>query len=241
MKKIVLVCIAFVAVSSVFAQTPKTTPKNSNIIEGAGDHLMFQLNTDHWAGMPDSVNSHTKGLSRGLNVYLMLNKPFKANPQFAVAFGIGVGTANMYFKDYNIDVKSTATKLPFTALDSTDHFKKYKLSTAYAEIPIELRFVKDPERENKSFKAAIGIKLGALLNVHTKGKTLQSKTGSTINTYIQKEDNKRFFNSTRIAATARIGYGNYSLYGSYQFTGLLKDGVGPDIHPFEIGICVSGL
>jgi len=240
MKKIVLVCIAFVAVGSVFAQTP-TKPKTSSIIEGAGDHLMFQLNTNYWAGMPDSIADHKKGLSRGLNVYLMLNKPFKSNPQYSVAFGLGVGTTNMYFKNYNIDIKSTAAKLPFTSLDSTDRFKKYKLSVAYLELPLELRFVKNPERESKSFKAAIGIKLGTVLNVHTKGKILQNKNGNTLNNYIEKESNRHFFNSTKVAATARIGYGNFSLYGGYQFTNLLKDGVGPEIHPFEIGLTLSGL
>jgi hypothetical protein len=83
--------------------------------------------------------------------------------------------------------------------------------------------------------------VGTLLNVHTKGKTLQNKTGGTVNTFTEKESNKRFFNTSRIAATGRIGIGNYSLYGSYQVTALLKDGVGPIIHPFEIGFCLSGL
>jgi hypothetical protein len=240
MKKIVFVCIAFAAVTAVSAQNKKN-PSKAELVNQAGDHIMLQLGTDHWSGMPDSINSHTKGLSRGANVYVMMNKPFKNNPRFAVAFGIGVGTANMYFKNYNIDIKSTAVKLPFTALDSADHFKKYKLSTAYLEIPLEFRFVNAPEKNNKSLKAAIGVKVGTLLNVHTKGKTLQNKTGGTVNSYTEKESNKRFFNTTRIAATGRIGMGNYSLYGSYQLTALLKDGIGPIIHPFEIGICLSGL
>jgi hypothetical protein len=171
----------------------------------------------------------------------MMNKPFKNNPQFSAAYGIGFGTSNMYFKSLNIDIKSTNTKLPFTNLDSTDHFKKYKLTTAYLEVPLELRFVKDPSRESKSLKAAIGVKIGTLLNVHTKGKTLENKNGGIINSYTDKISNKHFFNSTRIAATGRIGFGNYSLFGSYQFTGLLKDGVGPVLHPFEIGFCLSGL
>ncbi|GAB2839943.1 porin family protein [Ferruginibacter profundus] len=240
MKKIVLVCIAFVAVTGAFAQDKKKADKK-DLVSRAGDHFMIQLSTDHWSGMPDSINNHTKGLSRGANIYVMMNKPFKGNPQFSAAYGIGFGTTNMYFKNYNIDIKSTATKLPFTSLDSNDHFKKYKLTTAFLEVPVELRWVKHPEKENKSLKAAIGVKVGTLLNVHTKGKTLQNKSGGTINTYTQKETNKRFFNTTRVAATGRVGFGNLSLFGSYQFTALLKDGVGPVIHPFEIGICLSGL
>ena len=240
MKKIVLVVIAFLSVTALFAQDKKKSGKK-DIVNRAGDHIMLQLSSDHWSGMSDSIKSHTKGLSRGANIYVMMDKRFKNNPQFSAAYGIGLGTSNMYFKSYNVDIKSTNTKLPFTSLDSSDHFKKYKLTTAYLEVPVELRFVKDPSRESKSLKGAIGVKIGTLLNVHTKGKTLESKTGGITNSYTDKITNKHFFNSTRIAATGRIGFGNYSLFGSYQITALLKDGVGPVIHPFEIGFCISGL
>ena len=109
-----------------------------------GDHLMVQLSSDHWTGMPDSINSHQSGFSRGLNIYIMTDKPFKGDPRFSVGLGIGVGSSNIIFKKMNVDVKSTATKLPFTAVDSTNHFKKYKLSMSYLEVPVELRFTSDP-------------------------------------------------------------------------------------------------
>jgi hypothetical protein len=240
MKKLVLVLVAFVSVTALFAQEKKKITK-ADITNRSGDHFMVQLNTDHWAGAPDSIKDHLKGLSRSANVYVMMNKPFKNNPKFSAAFGIGVGTGNMYFKNYNIDIKSTATKLPFTSLDSANHFKKYKLTTAYLEIPVELRFTKNPEKNNKSIKAAIGVKVGTLISVHTKGKTLLNSSGSSVNAYTAKENSKRYFNSTRISATARIGYGNFSLSGSYQITALLKDGVGPVINPFQIGLTLSGL
>jgi hypothetical protein len=240
MKKIVFVFIAFASITAVSAQE-KTTKSKADLANRAGDHIMLQLSTDFWAGMPDSIKDHKKGLARGGNIYVMIDKPFKNNPRFSAAFGIGIGTSNMYFKNYNVDIKSTAAKLPFTSLDSADHFKKYKLTTAFLEIPVELRFVNKPEKNNKSMKAAIGVKVGTLLNVHTKGKTLLNKSGGTVNTYTDKITNKRFFNTTRIAVTGRIGYGNLSLFGSYQITSLLKDGLGPDLKPFQIGICLSGL
>jgi hypothetical protein len=241
MKKIVLVCIAFASVSAVFAQEKKTTKKKADIVNSASDHIMIQFSSDHWGGIPDSVKSHQKGLSRGANIYIMKEKTFKSNPHIGVGYGVGVGTSNIYFKTYDIDLASANTKLPFTSLDSSSHFKKFKLSTAFLEIPVELRYVSDPARNSKSFKAALGIKVGTLINAHTKGKTLLSKTGSTINTYTEKENNKRFFNTTRIAITGRVGYGNFSLFGSYQVTSLFKTGVAPDVKPFQIGFCLSGL
>jgi hypothetical protein len=109
------------------------------------------------------------------------------------------------------------------------------------EIPVEIRFTKNPLQSNKSFKMAFGVKVGTLLNAHTKGKTLQNKNGGTINTYVEKESNKRFFNATRISITGRVGYGNFSLFASYQVNNLFKDGVAPGIKPFQIGLCLSGL
>lgn len=171
----------------------------------------------------------------------MLDKRFKSMPKLSVAFGLGVGTSNIYFKNTYIDIKSKTNTLPFTDVENADHFKKYKLTTAFLELPLELRYTANPERENKSVKAAIGVKVGTVLNVHTKGKTLLSSTGTQINSYTAKETSKGFINSTRIAATARVGYGNFSVYGSYQLNNIFKDGVAADMKLFQIGICFSGL
>ena len=240
MKKIILVFIAAVSVVTLFAQDKKAMSK-ADLANRAGDHIMLQLSSDHWSGIPDSIKNHQKGLSRGGNIYVMMNKPFKNNPRFSAAFGVGVGTSSMYFKNYSIDITSTKATLPFNALDTLNHFKKYKLTTAFLEIPVELRFTDNPAKSNKSFKAAIGVKVGTLLNAHTKGKTLLNRSGGTINSFTEKESSKRFFNSTRLSVTGRVGLGNFSLFGSYQINNLLKDGVGPQIKPFQIGISLSGL
>ena len=242
MKKIVLLALAFISVSTAFAQ--KTKPKKdwSKVTTRPGDHIMIQLSSDHWMGAPDSIKSRINGIPRGANVYIMLDKPFKNSPHFSTAFGVGIGTSNIYFNKENVDIRSnTTTYLPFHNLDSSDHFKKYKLSTAFLEVPVELRFSSDPENEGKSIKAAIGVKIGTLLNAHTKGKSPESKTAASLNSYTEKETSSRFFNSTRLSATARIGYGHISLFGSYQINSIFKDGVAADIKLLQVGLCISGL
>ncbi|MBK8953729.1 MAG: hypothetical protein IPM85_17370 [Chitinophagaceae bacterium] len=47
-----------------------------------------------------------------------------------------------------------------------------------------------------------------------------------LNDYVMKEASKQFFNKTRISGMVRLGYGHFSLYGSYQLP-LFKDGSGP--------------
>ena len=241
MKKIILVVFAVVSVSAAFAQKTKAKKNWDKVTGRAGDHFMVELTSDHWMGAPDSINNHIKSLSRGANVYLMMDKPFKGNPRMSAAFGIGVGTSNMYFKNESIDIKSTTSYLPFHNLDTLDRFKKYKLTTAYLEVPVEIRFSSNPENDGKSIKVALGVKVGTLLAAHTKGKSPENKNGGSINAYTAKESSKRFFNSTRLAATARIGYGHISLFGSYQINSIFKDGVAADTKLLQVGLCISGL
>ena len=90
-------------------------------------------------------------------------------------------------------------------------------------------------------KFAIGVKVGTLLNAHTRNVRYQSKSNTTITDFVMKEASKRFFNKSRIVGTARIGFGHFSLYGSYALTPLIKDGQGPVVHPYSIGLTLSGL
>ncbi|MGH2563337.1 MAG: outer membrane beta-barrel protein [Ginsengibacter sp.] len=215
--------------------------KKITITNRPNDHLLIQLSSDHWTGMPDSIKSHQKGLSRGFNIYFMLDKPFRSSPKYSIGFGVGISSSNIVFKRENIDLKANSTLLPFTPLDSSNHFKKYKLATGYLEVPIEFRYFSKPSTGNKGFKAALGLRLGTLVNAHTKGKTLEDKNNSTINSYTEKENSKRFINGTRFIATARVGYGILSLFGAYQLNNVLKDGAGPALHLYQIGLTISGL
>ena len=247
MKKITFIIISCLFVSFAFAQettttTTSTQPKKIKLTNRAGDHFMLQASLDGWTSMPDSISSHQKGFSRGFNAYFMFDKPFKSSPKYSIGIGVGVSTSNMAFKNMNVDLKSSNLFLPFTAVDSTNHFKKYKLATTYLEVPLELRFTGNPENVNKSLKAALGVKVGTLVNAHTKGKTLLDKNNNTIGSYSEKISNKKYINGTRFSATARVGYGIISLFGTYQLNSVLKEGVGsPDMKLYQVGITISGL
>lgn len=243
MRKLVVILIALVAALPSFSQEIQTTPKKKtyDLSHRAADHFMVQFALNSWQGAPDSIDSHIKGLQKSGNVYVMLDKPFKANPRFSIAAGLGIGTSNIYFKKMIVNIGATSTKLPFVSTDSGNTYKKFKVSTAYLELPIEFRFTSDPSTPNTGFKAAVGIKVGTMLNAHTKAKGLKTSGGSVINSKTVKESTKNYFNTTRLAATARLGYGNFSLFGAYDLTSLFKDGVAPDIKGFQVGLTFSGL
>lgn len=246
MKKITFIIIGCLFFSISFAQEITTvTSKDSKTMKmtnRAADHFMLQSSFDGWTGMPDSINSHQQGFSRGFNAYFMFDKPFKGSPKYSIGIGAGISTSNITFKNMDVNLKSSNSLLPFTAVDSTNHFKKYKLATSYLEVPLELRYTANPDNINKSLKAALGIKVGTLVNAHTKGKTLLDKNNNTIGSYTDKISSKKYLNSTRFSATARVGYGIVSLFGTYQLNSVLKEGVGsPDMKLYQVGITISGL
>jgi Outer membrane protein beta-barrel domain len=241
MKKIFLVALIVIAATSIFAQDqPKSGSETAASLKNrANDHFLIQLGLTNWSGRPDSIN--TKGVSRTFNMYFMFDFPFKSNPRLSVGIGAGIGSDNIYFNKTYVGIKDPTATLSFQDQADTTHFKKNKLTTAYLEAPLELRFSSNPATPNKSVKAAIGIKGGVLLNAHIKEKTLQSSAGTTLIDYTDKQSSKRFFNSNRFAATARVGYGVFSLFGTYQLNTLFKEGLAPTIRPYTVGLTLSGL
>jgi Outer membrane protein beta-barrel domain len=242
MKKIFLLFVCCITVSFLMAQEAPETPKKkkpADLSGRANDHFLLQLGYTGWAGTVDSI--HTGGLSKSVNVYLMFDFPFKTNPKLSMAVGAGVSTDQIKFKKTYVGIKDQTTTLRFTDQSDTNHFKRTKLATAYLEAPIEFRYTADPANSDKSFKFAIGVKVGTMINAHTRNKDMETASGSTINQYTMKESSKRFFNTTRLSGQARVGYGHFSLYGSYQITALFKDGVAPAIRPYSIGLTLSGL
>jgi len=245
MKRTLTLLILLVTANTLLAQdttgTSSPIPVRVSIAERGSDHFILQYGLTGWSGTPDSIR--TKGFSRHFNIYFLFDKPFKTNPKLSVAYGVGIGSDNVFFKNTNIDLKSPNATIAFTNSDSSNHFKKYKLTTIYAEAPIELRFTSNPADPASGIKVAVGAKVGTLLKAFTKGKDLVNKNDQSLygNRYIVKEAEKHFFNGTRISLTGRIGYGHFSLHGAYQITQLLKENVGPEIRPFQIGLTVSGL
>lgn len=219
------------------AQTAKIAKKTTG---KANDHFLLQFSSDTWNGLPDSVA--TKGFSRGAGIYGMMNFPFKTSKNFSVALGAGIGSSHLYLDKAEVDIEGSTQTVTFKNLTNKNHFKKYKVAIAYLEAPVELRWAANPDNIDKSFKFAIGVKVGTLLSSYTKGKNLaDGATGNTINAYTEKIKKKTYFNNNRIAATARIGWGHFSVFGQYQLTTVFRENLAAPIRPLSIGLTISGL
>ena len=206
----------------------------------AADHFMVQFGYDNWLGTPDTIN--IKGFNHSEGFYFMYDFPFKTDARFSVGAGIGIGSSNIYFNQTYPQVAAyTNTTLAFTnTVGGTGGYKKFKLTTTYLELPIELRFALDPEHMDKSWKFAIGTKIGLMLSAYTKGKD-PLNNGQVVSNISVKESSKQFFSTPKFAPMVRVSKGVFGIYAQLQANPLIKSGAGPSVFPFSFGFVLSGL
>jgi outer membrane protein with beta-barrel domain len=240
--RIILAFVAFLIIPSsmVLAQDADKVSNNAippAIVKPARDLVMLQFNYNNWVQKPDSVKS--KALGYGFNAYLCYDFPIKKT-KLSFAAGLGINTSVAFLSQQVISLADTGTLgtsarfLPDTAFSG--QYKRYKFVTTYITAPFELRYFGNKYNRNKGFKAAIGMEIGTLLGAHTKA--LKSINGVNVK---EKVDTKRYVTPWNFAATARIGWGNFSLFGSYNLTNVFKENAGPPITPMSVGICLTGL
>src|SRR5688572_5615412 len=192
MKKLITLSLALAFVLPLFAQdstvTPAPVPAQASTTSKknewtkalsqrhGNDHFLLQIGYNGWSGIPDTID--TKGIPRSFNMYFMFDFPFKTSPRFSVGIGAGLGTDNFYLDKTTVDIAGIENNgLSFRSDTVSNYFKKYKIATTYLELPVELRFTADPSKPNKSWKAAVGGKVGTMLSAMAKGKNLQNRNG----------------------------------------------------------------
>lgn len=209
-------------------------PATSVKVKPSRDFLMMQFGYTNWVNKPDTVS--TTKFAYTYNVFLCYDFPIKKS-KFSFAAGAGISTTSVYLKDQTLAISDTgALGLSARFLPDTNQYKRYKFNTVYLQAPFELRFFSNTLNRNKGFKAAVGVQVGTLLGGHTKG--LFSANGANVK---DKVNTKRYLSPWNFAATARVGWGNFSVFGSYNITNVFKDNAGPPITPMTLGICLTGL
>ena len=218
--------------ATLYDKSKFTTPKVS---KSARDFVMLQMGYNNWISKPDSVK--TKSLGYFFNAAVCYDFPIKKT-KLSFAAGLGVNTSVVYLDQQVLANTDTAAALSSAArfIADTNHYKRYKFVTAYLTAPFELRYYSNTDNRNNGFKAAIGLSIGTLLGAHTKA--LTSVAGTNVK---EKVDTKRYVSPWNFAATARVGLGNFTLFGSYNLTNVFKENAGPPITPFSAGLCISGL
>lgn len=209
--------------------------KLPQITKPSRDFLMVQFGYTNWVNRPDS-GVNTKPFAYTFNTYLCYDFPIKKS-RMSFATGLGIHTTTVYLDKQQLALSDTGLNgADATFISDTANYKRYKFNTAYIQAPFELRYFSNQYNRNKGFKAAIGLQVGTFLGAHTKG--LRSVEGTNIK---DKLNTKRYVSPWNFAATARVGYGNFTVFASYNITNVFKDNAGPALTPMTIGICLTGL
>jgi len=208
---------------------------------------------ESWTGRPTRFKGHWAALEMGVNSFanvdykgytpnfmdLNQNKSYEVGINF-IRYSIGlqkdkkniglVTGLGLTFNDYRFSngytIENENGMVKPVVLDKAG-LSKSKLSTSYLTVPLMLEFQIPVSGNNKRFYFSGGM-IGSLkVGSHTKVK----KDGD-------KSKNRDDFNINpfRYGATARIGYKGINIFGTYYFSPFFKDGRGPEMFPFTIGI-----
>lgn len=201
------------------------------------DFLVLALTYDNWANAPKDVK--ITGFGRGFSGYLCYDFPISKS-HFSFAAGLGVSSSNIYFNKQVAVMNEASSTIEFRTLDTpaASYYKRSKLSTTYLEAPFELRYFANNDNRNRGFKMAVGMHVGLLMNAHTKTKHSGPGISDLI---VEKVSTTRYVQKWRFEPVVRIGWGNFSVYGTYSISALFDDGAGPEVYPYSIGISISGL
>jgi len=213
--------------------------------------------TFHKKSDKSKFNPHWACISVGLNNYLApdyettlpaewsllevnTNNSFEVNLNFAqvglniikqhvgLVTGVGIKWNNYKFRNPNTMLSSDSTYLK--VYENTDgNGKMSKLTTWYLTIPALIEF-QIPTHGN-SFYLSAGVEGGLKLSAHTKTKTDDKSK--------EKDKSDFFTTSLDYRLAARIGYGDFGVYGAYSMMPLFEKNKGPELYPISVGITLN--
>jgi hypothetical protein len=201
----------------------------------------------HWAGIELGFNNYLSddnstvmpadiyymSLNSGKSINFNLNfaqQSFGFSKHIGIVTGLGINWNNYRF-DGNNNIKKN--DIGIIVIDSVDnHLEKSKFTTVYVTLPLMLEIQIPADNHHVNIAAGIigAIKLGS----HTK---MVFENGDKI-----KSHDDLSLNLLRYGPTARIGYGNFQIFGTYYITPLFQTGKGPgghELNPFEIGLAFT--
>lgn len=201
----------------------------------------------HWSGIELGLNNFTtsrNNLAMPDDIdYMTLHSSKSTNfninfTQLSLGLGRHIGFVTglgLNWNNYRFDGNNNIVKGPNGVIEELDpllNLEKSKLATLFLTVPFLLEMQIPVNNNHLSIAAG---PIGAIkLSSHTK---MVFEDGHTVKSWGDFS-----LNMLRCGATARVGYGNFQLFGTYYKTPLFQKGKGPggyDLYPFEIGIALT--
>ena len=167
-------------------------------------------------------NFDLRAINQGFSTYLTYNFPMGESKN-TVSLGAGYSCHNYYMKKAWLAEPYTHA-IEFTEAET----KKSKVNFHYMDIPLEVNL-----RIADKFKISFGAKVSFLIQANSKAVGYMFGDGHN---WEIKYNNINAAESIIYSSFARFGYRSVNLYVGYQFNSSFKEGRGPEILPFSIGI-----
>ena len=189
---------------------------------------VFDLFNDFYVDVPDSIDN--KFFNLGVNLDLLYDFQI-AESNFSFAIGVGLGSHNFYSNAFVVeDSMNVSAFYPIKSLHPRTSYKRNKVSYTYFDVPLEFRL-----RTTKGFRAAVGFKVGFLIDNHSKYRGDDYAFGTNDKIHMKLKDVPNI-EKLRYGITARVGWKYVNLMGFYSLTDLFTKDKGPETYPISVGI-----
>ena len=207
----------------------------------AGFELGFNgyVNSDFTTALPDAYSFLELNTEKSVAVNInFFDKGFNLYRRNIMAVtGLGLSYNNYHFrKDFTLvpDAPRVMSANPLPPYTDTINYSKSKLVASYVTVPLLLQF-NTSEVARKSVSFTTGVVGGYRLGSHTKRVT---KEGG------KKDKDKDYddFNLRPVKLDARFGvtYRSLNIFATYSLIPMFKDGEGPVLYPYSIGLRLLG-
>jgi len=193
------------------------------------DRLVVDFTYERFINRPDYVDF--KWYNHGINAALFWDIPLRTSP-FSAAVGIGISnqgyfSSSQILRDSNVVGENYSDWFKVNDIDG-EGVKRTKVTSTYAELPIEIRWRSQPNERGHRWKIMLGVKPGILLDVHDK---IRLNNGDKY-----KNFNFSDHSEYRVNGTLRIAYGKVGLFAGYTVTPWFEEDKGPEMNQLSIGI-----
>lgn len=151
-----------------------------------------------------------------------------AKEKFGIVTGMGI-RYNSYDLEKEVVVVNQMDST-FAVEDPTRSITKNRFKTNSIQVPLMLETNIGVDAKH-SFHLAVGGLASYTFGTRTKQKYKQEGDNFKV-----KDRNDFNVNDFQFAATARVGYGDFTLYASYNMTPLFEKDKGPELYPFTVGL-----
>lgn len=217
------------------ADKPERKSRTKSRFKGHWSGMEFGFNnyltSDHSLVMPADIDYMTLHSSKSNSFNLnFTQQSIGITRHFGFVTGLGFNWNNYRFDSDNNIQKGVLGVIEI--FDPGEQLKKSKLTTVYLTLPVmaELQIPVDNHHINVGAGLIGAVKIGS----HSK---MVYQNGDKV-----KSNDDFSLSMLRYGPTARIGFENFQVYGTYYMTPLFKKGKEPGGHmlyPFEIGFAFT--